>query len=104
MKEKFQSLYTKVKTAAARIREKLPKKKPHSEAYYRRIDFLNKYSLVFHFLLACLLIFVVELISRRDFVSTVTFLGSHTLAFLYNALIIFASLSLVYLFNPCRMC
>ncbi len=99
MKEKFQSLYTKVKNAAARIREKLPKKKPHSEAYYRRIDFLNKYSLVFHFLLACLLIFVVELISRRDFVSTVTFLGSHTLAFLYNALIIFASLSLVYLFK-----
>ena len=38
-----------------------------------------------------------ETISRRDFVSAITFISNHTLAFLYNALIIFASLSLVYL-------
>lgn len=81
------------------LREKLPKRKPHSEKYYQRIAFLNKYSLIFHFLLACLLIFVIEVISRRDFISAATFLGNHTLAFLYNALIIFASLSFVYLFK-----
>lgn len=65
--------------------------------YNRCITFFNKYSLVFHFLHACFLIFIVELISRRDFASTMTFIRSHTLAFLYNAFIIFSSLSLVYL-------
>lgn len=83
------------------LRSKLPKKKPHSEKYYKRIDFLNKYSLVFHFLLACVLTFAIEWISRRDLGSALSFIGGHTLAFLYNAFIIFASLSLVYLFK-CR--
>jgi phosphoglycerol transferase MdoB-like AlkP superfamily enzyme len=78
---------------------KLPKKKPHSEKYNQRIAFLNKYSLIFHFLLACVLTFLVEWISRRSFVSALSFLGHHTLAYLYNAFIIFASLSLVYLFK-----
>lgn len=100
MKEKLKALKQKAAPLLEKlqsVRELLPKKKPHSEKYYQRIAFLNKYSLVFHFLLACLLIFVIELISRRDFVSAVTFISNHTLAFLYNALIIFASLSLVYL-------
>lgn len=83
------------------LRSKLSKKKPHSEKYYKRIDFLNKYSLVFHFLLACVLTFAIEWISRRDLGSALSFIGGHTLAFLYNAFIIFASLSLVYLFK-CR--
>ena len=83
------------------LRSKFPKKKPHSEKYYKRIDFLNKYSLVFHFLLACVLTFAIEWISRRDLGSALSFIGGHTLAFLYNAFIIFASLSLVYLFK-CR--
>ena len=100
-KQKLSPILAKCKNVMMHIREALPKKKPHTEKYYKRIAFLNKYSLVFHFLLACMLIFVVELISRRDFISTVTFLSNHTLAFLYNALIIFASLSLVYLFR-CR--
>ena len=100
MKEKFSILKQKLKPLFQKlqsVKEHLPKKKPHSENYYKRIAFLNKYSLVFHFILACLLIFIIELISRRDFVSAVTFLSNHTLAFLYNAFIIFASLSLVYL-------
>ena len=80
-----------------RIKALLPEKKPHSEKYYKRIAFLNKYSLIFHFILACFLIFVIEVISRRNLVSAITFLNNHTLAFLYNALIIFASLTLVYL-------
>lgn len=100
-KQKLSPILAKCKNVIMHIRETLPEKKPHTERYYKRIAFLNKYSLVFHFLLACMLIFVVELISRRDFISTVTFLSNHTLAFLYNALIIFASLSLVYLFR-CR--
>ncbi len=100
MKELLNNFKQKIQPITAKlvlIKERLPKPKPHSEKYYKRIAFLNRYSLVFHFLLACLLIFIIEVISRRDFVSAMTFISSHTLAYLYNALIIFASLSLVYL-------
>lgn len=100
MREKFNILkqrLTPLSNKLCLLKSYLPKKKPHSEKYYKRIAFLNKYSLIFHFILACLLIFVVEVISRRDLFSAVTFIHNHTLAFLYNAFIIFASLSLVYL-------
>lgn len=73
--------------------------KQHSEEYLRRIAFLNKYSLLFHALLSCSIVFVVEILSRRDFLSACSFVGGHTGAFLFNAFIVFASLSLVYLFR-----
>ena len=94
-KEKFQNIFKKLEPAKAKLMlvlDKLPKKKPHSEKYYKRIAFLNKYSLVFHFLLACVLTFMIEVISRRDILSAVSFVSNHTLAYLYNAFIIFASL------------
>jgi phosphoglycerol transferase MdoB-like AlkP superfamily enzyme len=95
VRQKMQPVFQKIDF----IKSKLPKKKPHSEKYYKCIAFLNRFSLVFHYLLACFLVFVIELISRRDFISAVTFLSHHTLAYLYNSLIIFASLSFVYLFR-----
>lgn len=73
--------------------------KQHSEEYLRRIAFFNKYSLLFHALLSCGIVFVVEILSRRDFLSACSFVGGHTGAFLFNAFIVFASLSLVYLFR-----
>ena len=73
--------------------------KQHSEEYLRRIAFLNKYSLLFHALLSCGIVFMVEILSRRDFLSACSFVGGHTGAFLFNAFIVFASLSLVYLFR-----
>ena len=39
--------------------------KEHSEAYMRRIAFLNKYSLLFHALISCALVFIVEYISNQ---------------------------------------
>lgn len=73
--------------------------KQHSEEYLRRIAFLNKYSLLFHALLSCGIVFVVEILSRRDFLSACSFVGGHLGAFLFNAFIVFTSLSLVYLFR-----
>jgi phosphoglycerol transferase MdoB-like AlkP superfamily enzyme len=73
--------------------------KEHSPEYCRRIAFMNKYSLLFHALLSCVIVFVVELISRRNFLSACTFVGHHTGAYLYNAFIVFASLCLVYMFR-----
>ena len=73
--------------------------KQHSEEYLRRIAFFNKYSLLFHALLSCGIVFVVEILSRRNFLSACSFVGGHTGAFVFNAFIVFASLSLVYLFR-----
>lgn len=104
IKEKSHKIIKKLAPVKEKIQwliSKLPKKKPHSEKYYKRIAFLNKYSLVFHFILACFITFVVEVISRRNLLSAVSFVNKHTLAYLYNAFIVFASLSLVYL-SKCR--
>ena len=73
--------------------------KQHSEAYLQKIAFLNKYSLFFHALISCGIVFIVEVLSRRDFLSACSFVGMHTGAFLYNAFIVFASLCFVYLFR-----
>lgn len=63
----------------------------------KTVAFLNKYSLLFHILLACFLCFTIECISRRNVISAFTFVGGHTWAYLYNSFIIFASLSIAYL-------
>ena len=63
------------------------------------ISFCNRYSLLLHVLLSCGIVFLVEIISRRSLISAFGFLDAHTFAFLYNAVIVFASLTLVYLFR-----
>ena len=60
---------------------------------------LNKYAVVFHALLSCSLCFIVELISRRSFFSACSFVTGHTMAFFYNSMIVFVSLSVVFLFR-----
>ena len=60
---------------------------------------MNKFSLLFHGLLACILVFTIECVSRHSFTSAVSFCISSPLTFLYNALLIFATLLIVYLFK-----
>ena len=62
-------------------------------------DFLNKYSLLFHAIIAMAIVFIVEIISRRSFISACKFVDAHTLAFMYNSFLVFVSFSLVYLFR-----
>ena len=83
------------------IKEKLFVKKDrvHSEKYYRTIDFLNKYSILFHAIAAMAIVFIVEVISRRSLISACKFVDAHTLAFMYNSFIVFVSFALVYLFR-----
>ena len=64
-----------------------------------KVKFLNKFSLLFHGLLACILVFAIECVSRHSFTSAVSFCISSPLTFLYNALLIFATLLIVYLFK-----
>lgn len=67
--------------------------------YSRQIAFFNRYSLLFHALLACMLVFVIEVCSRHSLADACVFLSSHAFAFFFNALIIFFTLSVVYLFR-----
>ena len=75
------------------------KEKEHSARYNKIIDTMNKYSLVGHALIALSIVFLVEVISRRDLISAFQFVGTHTLAYLYNSFLVFASLALVYFFR-----
>ena len=72
-------------------------KRQHSEKTQRMISILNKYSLLFHALLACGVCFVIEWISRHSFVEACVFVFDRNLVFLYNSLIVYASLMLVYI-------
>ncbi|MCI8494616.1 MAG: sulfatase-like hydrolase/transferase [Lachnospiraceae bacterium] len=63
------------------------------------IAFLNRYSLMFHYILACSICFLIEVISRHSFGDAFAFMFDRGLAFLYNSLIVFTSLHLVYFFR-----
>ena len=81
MKKLFNILKEKLAPPSSKLQSLksiLPQKKPHSEKYYKRIAFLNKYSLIFHFLLAssfancmlpahydCLLLGLVSMITTK---------------------------------------
>lgn len=75
------------------------KEKKNFERYNKIVGFMNRYSLVFHFLLSCMIVFGVEWVSRRSIGSAFSFVDLHTKAFLYNAFIVFCSFTLVYLFR-----
>lgn len=66
---------------------------PESQAMLR---FMNRYSILFHVLLSCGVCFVIEWVSRHSFLEACSFAVDRNLVFLYNSLIVFASLLLVY--------
>lgn len=63
------------------------------------LQFCEKYSLIFHAVLAVILIFAIEWISRRSFLGAVGFLIGRPLPFLFNAMLIYVSLMIAYLFR-----
>lgn len=65
----------------------------------KTLQFLEKYSLISHGVLALLLIFVIEWISRRSFLSAVGFVIERPLPFLFNAMLIYVTLMVAYLFR-----
>ena len=83
------------------LKEKLFTKKQveHSERFYQYVNFCNKYSILLHVLLSCLVVFIVELVSRRNLFSAWGFLVNRPTTFLYNAFLVFATMTLVYLFR-----
>jgi phosphoglycerol transferase MdoB-like AlkP superfamily enzyme len=63
------------------------------------VTILNRYSILFHILLACSITFVIEWVSRHSFQQAFLFIFDRSLVFLYNSFLIFVSLLLVYLFR-----
>lgn len=86
-----------VEQARAEETEVLHKMK--SERREKLIRVLNKYSLMFHIILACGICFVIEWVSQHSFLAACEFMFDRNLVFLFNSMIIYASLLLVYLFR-----
>ena len=80
-----------------KLLQRIPKLHINQEKKARIIAVFNRYSLFIHVLLSMVLCFTIEAISRHSVLKALSFFGGHTLAFVYNSFIIFASLSLVYL-------
>ena len=61
--------------------------------------FMNRFSLIFHALLACIINFTIEAISRHSLAAAWNYMTGTPLVFLYNAFMIFVTFSIVYLFK-----
>lgn len=60
---------------------------------------MNRLSIVMHFLLACFVNFVIEVFSRHSLIEAWEYMVDTPLVFLYNAFLICVTLSVVYLFK-----
>ncbi|MCC8104756.1 MAG: hypothetical protein LIO99_01840 [Clostridiales bacterium] len=61
------------------------------------IAFLNRYSILFHVILACGICFVIEWVSRHSFLEACAFVVDRNLVFLYNAFLVWATLMFAYI-------
>ncbi|MCD7744737.1 MAG: LTA synthase family protein [Lachnospiraceae bacterium] len=77
--------------------KRMKKEKPRNPKLDRAIAVMNRYSLLFHMLLACGICFVIEWISRHSFIEACQFMVDRNLVFLYNAFLVWATLTLVYI-------
>lgn len=73
------------------------KKKELSERQVKIAAFLNKYALIYHFVLAFVLYFLIEAMSRHSLAEAAIFMVTHKKVYLYNVLMIYTTLMLVFL-------
>ena len=71
----------------------------HQTGISKTVNIFNKYSLVFHALWSMVLEYVIETFSRHSIVEGFMFMTESPLVFLYNSLLIFMTLMVVYLFR-----
>lgn len=99
MKASLQNIFFRHKNPGTEKVTGTKNRKERKERFQRQTAFFNRYSLLFHALMSCLFVLIIESCSRRSVTGALAFAGSHTFAFLFNSLIIFASLTVVYLFR-----
>lgn len=97
----MQKVLSFFKNLSKTVKEKFLTKREvkHSERYYKTVNILNSYSIVFHWFLALFVVLLVEIASRWDLIETFQFIVKHPRAYAYNSFIVYASLMLVYLFR-----
>lgn len=99
----YNTIFSKMKNFFQQYKQKIEAKEQellhNSKQVSALVNFLNRYSIFFHVLLACSICFVIEWASRHSFVDAFHFVFDRSLVYLYNSLIVFASLTLVYLFR-----
>lgn len=79
------------------MKKKVKKERPRNPKIDRTIAWMNRYSILLHMLLACGVCFVIEWISRHSFSEACEFATDRNLVFLYNAFLIWTTLTLVYI-------
>lgn len=97
-KEDVKELRKKRKERRARILEER-----QNSAFAKKMKpvyrWMNRFSLPLHMLLACVINLVIESISRHSLIQGWKYMTGSPLVFLYNACMIFATFSVVYLFK-----
>lgn len=92
--KKMAQLFAPIREKVVAFRNRPRKPHPHLD---KAIEIGNRFSLLFHGLLACTLVLIIESFSRHSVIAAFSFIGGHTWAYLYNSFLVFASLSVVYL-------
>lgn len=96
-KKKLRSkIYDHMPTFIQRTLRKTPFRTLENNKYFQALE---KYSLIAHAVLAMAVIFVIEWVSRMSFASAVSFVIDTPLRFLFNALIVYVTLLVAYLFR-----
>ena len=76
--KKLKNILSGIKNFFSKVHSKLPKIPPMKPETREKLDkvinFMNRFSIIFHIILACFLTFIIEFISRRDLHSTLTFM------------------------------
>ncbi|MCQ2507229.1 MAG: sulfatase-like hydrolase/transferase [Dorea sp.] len=75
------------------------KNRPFAKKMRPVYKWMNRTSLLCHFMLACLINFGIEAISRHSLLEAVDYMTGTPMVFLYNAFMIFVTFSIVYLFK-----
>lgn len=95
-KENIKANRQKKKERRERILEK--RRNGKIATFFRPINaWIEKYSLVFHALLSCVIYYIMEVISRHSFGAAWNYMIGTPITFLYNAFMIFVTFTFVYL-------
>ena len=103
---KLKNIGSKIKLAFAKVKDKREEhknkkaeKEPSKAALlYRRYNaFFEKYAVFTHIVVALVMVFVLEWMSRHSFVQACLFVRDHTIPYLYNSFIVYVGFSLVFI-------
>ena len=91
----YKETFGKAKNFLAKVFRPEPKPPRHPEL----VKFLNRYALLFHYVVVFFGYFLIEAMARHSFAEAGRFLDDHTKVFLYNTLLIYLSTLIVFLFR-----